>query len=321
MATPYGLPGLPATRLQRTWPGSTRLQYDAGVQTRLLFVLTAVALATAVGCGGRQPTATPVAGSVRVASLAPSLTEILFAVGAGSNVVGRSSACDVPPEVKHIPVVGNFGQPSLEALLRQAPTAVVYVDLEDKGIPSALQRIGLRPVSVPCRTMDDVPPALRAIGQLTGHSAQAEALAEQFETQLAALRRDIQALENPRPKVYAEIWSDPVMAVGRRSFIAEIIRLAGGQNVGDDIDRDYFQASTEWVLQRDPDVILCLYMTPAGSAAEKLKARPGWNVVRAIRTGRVYSGLDNDVLLRPGPRALEGVEAVRRCLVGEGPER
>ncbi len=275
----------------------------------------ALAAAAAPGC---RPAPAPAPGAVpRVVSLAPSLTEAVFAIGAGGLLVGRSSACDYPPEAARVPVAGDFGRPSFERILALRPTMVLEVDLEDETLARRLEEQGIRRVHVACDRVGDIAPAVRRLGALLGRAGRAEALAASIEGGLAARRAA--AAGRAGPSVYAEIWNDPLMTVGASSFISEMVALAGGRNVGDESPREYFRVASEWVVARDPEVVLCLYMAPAGGAAAAgVGRRPGWDAVRAVRNGRVFAGLDNDLLLRPGPRVLEGIGVLERCLAGAG---
>ncbi len=253
----------------------------------------------------------------RVVSLAPSLTEIVCALGAADRLVGRTSACDYPPApLKQVPIIGGFGAPSLELLLRQRPTLIVDVALEDEALGRRMESLGLRRQRIPCRTLGDIPVAIRALGRLLQREPVAETLAARFAAGVAQYRQAA-ATRDPRrgtPKVYAEIWSDPLMTCGRRTFIAELIALAGGHNIGDELDRDYISVSAEWILAHQPDQILCLYETNVRTLLGQFRGRSGWALVPAVQQGRVHGGLDNAILLRPGPRALDGVAVLRKCL-------
>lgn len=254
--------------------------------------------------------------TVRVVSLAPSLTEMACAVGGVRMLVGRTSACNYPPGVADIPIVGSFGDPSIERLIEVRPTLILQADLADSSIGRKLDELGLRRLHVPCRRLADVPPALRRLGIELGLQPEGERLAGEMEQRVAQLRASMPP-EGTAPRVFVEIWNDPVMTVGRTSFVSELVRLAGGHNIGDESETEYYQASPEWVIARNPQVILCLYENPTGSFKEAVARRAGWDRTDAARTGRIYGGLNNDTLLRPGPRVLEGIEDLKRCL-GEG---
>jgi len=283
-------------------------------------VVAAVALAAVsalVGCG-RAPAARSIRGETepRIISLAPSVTEMLFAIGAGSNLVGRTDVCNWPPEAAAVPVVGSFGRPSIEAILRQRPTLVLTVDLEDERILDPLARAGIAHRRIACETLDDIPAAIRAVGSLARAEAAAAVLADRFAAELSRLRAAglAAAPDERRPQAFAEIWGDPLMTAGRRSFVAELVRLAGCDNLGDAVDGAYVTVSPEWVIIRDPEIIFCLYMTTGTQAVQRVAGRVGWQAVRAVRRGTVYDGFDTDLLFRPGPRVLEGIAALRACV-------
>lgn len=250
---------------------------------------------------------------VRVVSLAPSITEMIYAVGAGSNLVGRTSACTYPDEVLSVPVVGGFGMPSLETLVKTRPDYVLEAVLGDDSLGRKIDQLGLKRINIECKRLADIPAALRQIGAIVGRQQASEALAARLEGEIAGVMQSVPDAEC-KPRILVEIWGDPVMAAGCNSFISDIIKLAGGVNVGDEGESDYFATSSEWVVDRNPDIIICLYMDKRYGPAEMVKRRPGWQQINAVKNGRVYDGLPNDVLLRPGPRVMKGIEAVKSII-------
>jgi len=246
-------------------------------------------------------------GVVRVASLAPSLTEIICAIGASDCLVGRSSACHYPADVmKRVPVAGDFGIPILEALAKCAPDLVVTVDMEDQNSVQAIEHLGIRHESIPCRSLDDIPRAIRTIGKLLHREDSAEKLAGEFAGTLANLR---QHQPTVRRRVFIEIWGDPLMTAGRKSFLNDLITLAGGDNIAGDVARDFFQIATESVLARDPEVVILLE-----PGKIDLSKRSGWEQMSAVKSNRICRDLDRDLLEIPGPRVLQAVEVLQRCL-------
>lgn len=282
--------------------------------------LTVLALALcwlAAGCV-REP-APPADSGPRLVSLAPSLTEIVFAIGAGERLVGRTDVCNYPPAARRVAVAGSFGRPSLETILALRPTMVLTVDLDDERALDPLVAAGIAQRRIVCRRLDDIPGAIREVGELAAAAEQARVLADSLAAEVARLRAARGAAEAASaPTVFIEIWGDPLMTAGRLSFVSELVALAGGRNLGDELDGDYVTVSPEWVVRRDPDIVLCLYMAADTRAAARLAARAGWQHLRALREGRVYDGFDTDVLFRPGPRVLEGVESLRRALEAPG---
>jgi iron complex transport system substrate-binding protein len=307
------------------------------------------------GCAPRRPDPAPEGD--RIVSLAPNLTEIVCAIGAGSALVGRTSVCDYPPEiVKSVPVIGGFGAPSMDRLLKTRPTLILDVALEDETVANLMTQLGIRRVRVPCAMLDDIPTAILTVGRLAHRESAAQPLAERIRRAVSerrdALARNNQVFQHSArcpssvpdspggrdrpspagtpPTVFVEIWGDPLMTVGRKSFVSELVTLAGGRNLGDEVtDKDYFPVSSEWVIARNPDIILCLSVSGQMSEVSnqqleignqkseignQIATRTGWAQIKAVRDGRVYGGFDNNLILRPGPRVLEGIEALQACI-------
>ena len=291
-----------------------------GMYHRFIFTLLMAAILS--GCRNEPlPSEDPAkAEAMRIVSLAPSITEAICAVGAGDLLVGRTSACNYPPEMMAtVPVVGGFGAPSLELLAKANPTLVLEAALADEAIGLRIDAMGLKRERVRCRGLDDIPEMLREVGLVTGHEAAGRELAGELSRRLVELRAAVP--DGPRPKVYAEIWHDPMTTIGAGTFLSDLIALAGGQSIGDDAGKDYYQVSPESVLSSAPDVFLCLYMGKNEGAADAVKARPGWQHLKAARNGAVFDGLANDVLLRPGPRVLEGVALLQACFRADETDR
>jgi len=241
---------------------------------------------------------------------------MVCAVGGAPFLVGRTSACNYPPEaLAGVPVVGGFGAPSLELLVTARPTLILDVALADEALGRRIEALGLRRERIACETLADVPRAIERVGALLGREPDGRRLAAEFTAEARRLRGEARTSAD-RPAVFVEIWSDPVVTVGRGSFVSELVALAGGRNIGDDVEKPYFQVSQEWVVARNPDVVVCLYMSESGPAGQGVLARRGWSGVRAVREKRVYDGFDNDLLLRPGPRALQGARELRRRIHG-----
>ena len=307
-----GLGALLGRRLKRRLGGVTgdALGWASEIaETTMFFVL-----ALACGCSpSKPPPASPVRDTVRVVSLAPSLTEIVCAVGGADCLVGRTSACTQPPDVvRGVPVAGDFGVPTLEVLAQLRPDWVIAVAFDDRQMTAAIERLGLRCRLIPCRTLDEIPRAMEDVGSLLRREEPARRAAAAVRAQLDELSRSVP--REPHPLVFVEIWGDPLITAGRPSFLSELVGLAGGRNVADDTENDYFQISPEVVVARDPGVILMFDARDNASALRRAEGRPGWAGLRAVREGRVYGGFDADLVQRPGPRVAEAVRALRRPL-------
>ncbi|NTU54328.1 MAG: cobalamin-binding protein [Chlorobiaceae bacterium] len=282
-----------------------------------LFILLALCASLLSGCS-RKPEDVVSAPAVvetpkRIVSLAPSLTEMLYAIGAGPQLVGRTSACDWPAEAEKVPVVGSFGRPSLEVLASMTPDLVLDVDLADEQVARKMTDMHLRREHIRCQDPEELPAALRKLGELTGHIRQADSLATVIETGLANYRKEAEANLEKRT-VYLEIWNDPLWTGGKNSFVSRLIGYAGGRNIADSVEKEYFEVSPEWVIRENPEIIACMYMANNTPAAGKVKQRPGWQGIDAVRNNRVYDKFDNRLYLRPGPRILEGISGIKKLI-------
>ncbi len=253
----------------------------------------------------------------RIVSLAPSLTEMIFAIGASDQLVGRTNACDWPAAAAKVPVVGAFGLPSLEILASIHPDLVVDVDLADEEMGKKISALGIHRESITCKSPEDVPAALQKLGKLTGHRREADSLALTISNGLATFKKRAES-QSKKKTVYLEIWDDPFWTGGKGSYTSELVAYAGGQNIGDVVNKEYFEISEEWIIQQNPDVIACMYMARASSAVDKVMNRPGWNFITALKKHQVYDRFDNNLFLRPGPRVLEGISRLNDVIYPEG---
>ncbi len=248
-----------------------------------------------------------------IVSLAPSITEMVYAIGAGDQLIGRTSACDYPGSALEVQIVGAFGRPSLEMLTSLQPDIVLDADLADEQMGSRIKELGIRRQRLTINTPDDIPDALRTIGRVTGNTERADSLASAIENGLQVLRAKASEKKS-RPKVYLEIWDDPLWTGGSRSYTSALIGYAGGFNIGDSVAKEYFEISPEWVITENPDIIACMYMSRNSSVTQKVMARPGWEHISAVRNAKVYDRFDNSIFLRPGPRVLEGIAQLREII-------
>ncbi|NNG17375.1 MAG: cobalamin-binding protein [Gemmatimonadales bacterium] len=237
----------------------------------------------------------------RVVSLVPATTELLFAIGAGSNVVGRTAWCDYPAAVESVPNLGDGLRPNLEAIVAQRPDLVVlYNSSQNATAVSQLRQLGIPAIRLNTDRLDQVSRNARILGQLTGRETQADSVVTAFEHQLADASFQ---LDSP-PKVFLLAWDQPPMTIGGGSFQSEIVARAGGRNVFGDLLKASGPVSIEAVAARDPDVILFF-----DDATPGLDDRPEWKAVRAVRERR-FLVIGGTEFSRPGPRAPEAIRTL-----------
>jgi len=265
-----------------------------------------IAAAAVSAAGERKP---------RVVSLSPCLTETIFKLGGGDRLVGRTSACDYPAEVKKIDIVGGFGKPSLEKVLSLKPDVVVASALADPAVQTTLERVGVKFLMLPTKSIDDYYATVKKLGDVLGCSS---AATKEIERVRAGLAKFAEANKKARergwkpPRVYLEIWDKPYMTVGKRSFINDLITYAGGKNIAVDRDEDYFNCSQEWIIRTNPEIIICPAMKK-GRIADVL-GRRGWGGVAAVVDKRIHVDLNESLVYRLGPRILDGVALLRKII-------
>ena len=251
----------------------------------------------------------------RIVSLAPSNTEILFAVGAGTQVAGRDEASDYPDEALSLPTVGGWSGFSTESIVALQPDLVLAGGINTPELVASLESLGLRVYFLPNpATIEEMYANLETMGLLTGHEAETAALVEALKVRVAAVDEKIAAVTE-RPSVYYELdATDPTKpyTAGPGSFVDLLIQRAGGANVGAQLQGQWVQISLEELLILDPDMIL-LGDSLYGETPEKVAARPGWEVLSAVQDGRIYP-FDDTLVSRPGPRLVDALEAMARFL-------
>ena len=240
----------------------------------------------------------------RIVSLAPSITETLFALGLGDRIVGVTSYCDYPPEATAKEKVGDTLRPGIERIV------ALRADLVIASTASQLQQFvyNLDEVRIPVyvsdpRGVDAVLDSITRIGELTGATTRARELTTSLRGRIESVRSRLAGAEKPR--VLCILGSAPLITIGAQSYITDVIHQAGGSSISQDLAGDYPQYSLETAVAKRPEIILL--QTGEADLPERLKATP------AGRSGRVFH-IDDNLLQRPGPRIVDGLEEMARKL-------
>lgn len=247
---------------------------------------------------------------LRLVSTAPNLTEIVYAIGAGDLLVGRSSACDFPDKARDLPAVGPFAIPDPVATLELHPTHLLTTELVSPETRPILTGQGVAVVEIRCDTLDSIPDAVETVGFWTKRQAAAKIIANAIRKELRGLRR------TDRLQRRALLLLDPQQpfTVGNRGFLRDALQLFGIQNAGDIDGREYFCMALDQLSELDPDLIICLFNPKTDNPAELFSDRIGWQQLRAVRSKRVYALPHTDLLVRPGPRIITGLRDLRNLL-------
>lgn len=243
----------------------------------------------------------------RVVSLAPSSTELLFAIGAGDLVVGRTTWCKYPPAAQAVPVVGDGLNPNVEAVAARQPDLVVlYRSQLNETAATQFERIGIPTLILKQDRLEDVARDARLLGRATGHDAAGDSVAAAIESVAAA----------PPPRRAARVafvvWDNPPTIIGAGSFLDQIAVLAGGENVFHDIAASSAVVSLETIAARNPDLIVTL-TADSEPAIPPYSRRAEWRVIPAVKAQR-FLLLPEALFGRPGPRSGEAVAELRRRL-------
>lgn len=248
---------------------------------------------------GRQVTVA--APPRRIISVAPSVTEILFALGVGDRLVGIGDADDYPPlGVRGKPRVGGVVLDA-ERILSLRPDLIVGVASLQRAQLERLIRLRLPVLAVEAESLEETFAQIRLLGQISGAMPAAERVVRLLVGRADAVTRRVRG--RSRPRVYVEIWGEPPQTAAVGTYVDDLLRRAGGTNLFGDL-RGWPQVSPEAVLRRNPQVVLLTYPGSVG-----LRRRPGWDQIEAIRRGRVHE-VNADLVSRPGPRLVEGLEQI-----------
>ena len=268
-----------------------------------------LALLVLAGCSASSPGPAALGPPARVVSLAPSITEIVYALGAGERLVGVCAQCDHPPEVARIPRVGGYLTPSVEVVLAKQPDLVIAVPSPgNREAVRAVERAGVRVLVVHDRTLADLWASITQIADALGVPADGERLVAEVEARLDAVRTRVAGL--PPRRVLVVVGHNPLMAVGGDNLQDELVTLAGGNNVAADAGAAWPTLSLELVLARAPEVIVDAAMGSEANGTALLQVLP---TVPAVHDGRVVR-LTGDTLLRAGPRVSEAAQALAAAI-------
>lgn len=243
----------------------------------------------------------------RVVSLIPATTEILFALGAGDRVVGRTHWDGWPPEVTLVADMGNGIQPSIETVISARPDLVVlYAGGDNRAAAAALRAAGIDVISLRIDRIAEFERATLLLGEMLGETTRAQTVVDSVRSTLARVRTATAA--RARPSVFMIAWETPLMTIGAGSFLTELVEIAGGQNIFGDLEGPSPQVSFEEVLRRDPQFILGRPET-----AGTLSAQERWRQLPAVREGRVLV-MDTTLVGRPGVRLGEAAVSIAKLL-------
>src|SRR5262245_25411599 len=246
----------------------------------------------------------------RVVSLAPSVTETIFALGYGSRLVGVTSSCDYPEEAQRVAKIGGFMSPSIEAILAKRPDLVIGVSSATDPVKAReMERLGLKVTLISLSSVSDILNSMKRVARMIGSTQVGEKLVDRITRQFSGVKTRIAPA--PRRATLLLVGLRPLVAVGGKNFIDELITLAGGENIVGNAAQPWLNLPDEYVVAKAPKVII-----EAGMGSERSESATRWSDLKsipAVKEGRVYA-YPSDKILRPGPRIGEGLEEIARLI-------
>jgi iron complex transport system substrate-binding protein len=254
-----------------------------------------------------------VATPKRIVSLAPSITEILFALDLGKQVVGVTSYCNYPVEATKIAQVSDTLHPNLEMIISLKPDLVLISTASQlEQFMAKLAEVGIPVFVIKSQSVEGVLSSIELVGQVTNHKEQAKNLTGSLKKRLETVKEQTQG--KTAPKVFFIVGTEPLITAGNGAFVTDLINLAGGKSISDDVTTEWPAYSIESVIARTPEIILSpgAHNFDASDTQSAKTALPkGLEVTPAVQNERTYQ-IDGDLILRPGPRIIDGLEQMTK---------
>lgn len=252
----------------------------------------------------------------RIVSLAPSNTEILFALGLEDKIVGVTDYCDYPEAAKNKEKIGGFSEPNIEKIVSVKPDLVVATNMHQKSVEE-LEKLNIPSVVLDPKDFDEMFASIEIIGKATGQQDEALTLIKNLKARMENVEDVVAKVKlDKRPKVYYEIWPSPITTSGPGTFVDDIIQRAGGENIAKDAQKAYPQYSQEMIIDKNPDFIIFSHHGSSNQSIEDVITRQGWENINAIKNKKVFY-LDENLVQRATPRLVDGLEKFVEILYPE----
>jgi iron complex transport system substrate-binding protein len=248
----------------------------------------------------------------RIISLAPNITEILFSLGLDEEIVGVSIHCNFPEKAKSRVQVGSYISLDFEKITSLKPDLIIATGAGNtRDMVDRLGKLGFQTYVIYPKNFDDILQSIAHIGQVVNRDREARSIIEGMRKRSQRVIELTRGL--PRPKVFIQIGDAPMVTVGKGSFADDLIRLAGGENISGKEKEVYPRFGMEEILKRSPEVIVISSMNPKGDYQKILQEWTRWKTLPAVKNGRIHL-IDSDLLDRPSPRIIDGLEELVRVL-------
>lgn len=251
---------------------------------------------------------------LRIVSLSPSHTEVLFALGLGDRIVGVTTYCDYPEEALDKPKIGGFSTPSVEKIIEARPDMVLAGDMHQQAV-TALEAVNIKVLVFSPNTMEEIFSTITAIGRAAGEQQTTQNLVGSLQQRVSGVAAKIAQAQGPKPRVFYEVWHEPLMSASQNTLIGELITLSGGENIiGASADL-YPMINEEIILDKNPDIMMHSYGhgDNENPTVEQILNRPGWQHLNFVQNKKVV-GLEANLVNRYGPRSVDALELVAQAI-------
>ncbi|HHT64265.1 MAG TPA: cobalamin-binding protein [Clostridia bacterium] len=244
----------------------------------------------------------------KIISISPAITEILFTLGLNEEIIGVSNYCDYPEEAQNKDKVGGFEDPNVEVIVAKKPDLVFASAGVQEELIKRLEELNIKVAVLDADNIEQVIENIIITGKITGKATEAEKIAAEMTNKMKEIKTKVK--DRPKPRVFFEVWDDPLMSAGSDSFIHSIITDAGGINVAADNNERYYTYSLEKLLEVDPEVYI---INTHSHTPDDIINRNGYDVLSAVKNNKVYT-IDDSLISRAGPRVIQGLEEISKII-------
>lgn len=245
-----------------------------------------------------------------VVSLAPSNTEILFALGLDDEIIGVTDFCNYPEEALDKEKVGGYSETNLEKVIELDPDLVLFSGMIDEDTVTRLEEANIVALGFEDESIEEIVESIEKIGIAMGKEEEAEELGKSMLEKKEEILEKVKDAESK--KVFYEVWHEPITTAGQKTFINDMIELAGGENIGAKAEGSYPEFDVEVLIEENPEVYI-LPSTSDPAAIEGLSERPGYEDIQAIKEDNIHI-IDGDMVARPGPRIVDALEEIAKAI-------
>ncbi|MDO9578389.1 MAG: helical backbone metal receptor [Candidatus Cloacimonadales bacterium] len=246
------------------------------------------------------------ASEKRYVITSPEIAEIVCLLEGAENIVGITAECNFPEYLQQKEIVGNFGKVNFEKIIELNPTVVFTAGLEQNSLAAELNKLDYHAERIHSKSVEEMLDSILKIGKIIDCEKRSIFVVD-------SLKSELQNIQNYsyKPRVFMEIYGDPIMSASDSSFVGQLVALAGGKNIFEQLPRDYCRIDPELVIKANPEIIILTY---PGISADDVKNRKGWEVISAVQNDRIYSidEVDPDLILRASPRIILGIKELQK---------